>query len=312
MTKNLNYLFNKEYYTIINTLEFTHKHFGQCNEEIINCQFEVGHEIIPYLKHKFILKTAYPGLLFGIGNVHEAGNNLVSGEEKDGAEIKLGFTLDYVTGLPVIPGSTVKGVLRSAFKNSPEYIYELIKSLNKDGKEYNLNEIEEIEKEVFGNPDMGKCIFFDAFPVNPGKDKRIFGLDNITPHKDDLKNPIPLTMLKIIPNVSFLFRFEVRENGKLEANILIDLFKGILIDLGIGAKTNVGFGLLLQDEKKIESYKMLEPKKAEKTNVNNQVHSAGIKKEINNDSKRNLKPERNTEEKPTENNIVLYRRGERK
>lgn len=52
------------------------------------------------------LRVQNPGLLPGIGYPHEVGYP---------GEFKLGFGFDYVTGLPVLPGSSVKGVLRSVF-----------------------------------------------------------------------------------------------------------------------------------------------------------------------------------------------------
>ena len=50
----------------------------------------------------FDLVTTYPGLLIGSGYSHEV-------HGKDG--LKLGFYFDHTTGLPIIPGSSVKGVL---------------------------------------------------------------------------------------------------------------------------------------------------------------------------------------------------------
>lgn len=52
------------------------------------------------------LRVQNPGLLPGIGYPHEVGYP---------GEFKLGFGFDHVTGLPVLPGSSVKGVLRSVF-----------------------------------------------------------------------------------------------------------------------------------------------------------------------------------------------------
>jgi CRISPR-associated protein Cmr6 len=52
------------------------------------------------------LQVQNPGLLPGIGYPHEVGY---------AGEFKLGFGFDHVTGLPVLPGSSVKGVLRSVF-----------------------------------------------------------------------------------------------------------------------------------------------------------------------------------------------------
>jgi CRISPR-associated protein Cmr6 len=71
--------------------------------------------------------------------------------------------------------------------------------------------------------------------------------DFITPHKDEFKDPIPLQFLKVLPGVTFCFQFILRD-GKLEKGKKLDLFKRILLDLGIGAKTNVGYGKFEKEE----------------------------------------------------------------
>lgn len=60
----------------------------------------------------FRLTTAYPGLVLGTGYAH--GSGLLG-------EFKTGFYFDHTTGMPIIPGSSVKGLLRSAF---PTLYYE--------------------------------------------------------------------------------------------------------------------------------------------------------------------------------------------
>ena len=57
-------------------------------------------------EHAFQLTTLYPGLLAGSGIVHDV---------KADEALKLGMSFDQTTGLPYIPGSSVKGVLRNAF-----------------------------------------------------------------------------------------------------------------------------------------------------------------------------------------------------
>ena len=52
------------------------------------------------------LQTTYPGLLTGTGMSHQTGSK---------GESKLGFAFDPCTGLPYLPGSSVKGMLRSSF-----------------------------------------------------------------------------------------------------------------------------------------------------------------------------------------------------
>ena len=229
---NLNYLFNKAYYEPL-----THENAGKCNDALTGRRFISGKEEIPFSKDGFCMKTSYPGLLIGVGYTHEAGS-LVDGKDEEGAEIKLGFTLDFVTGMPYIPASTVKGVLRSAFRWHPEFVAELL--------EINPDTVADVEKAVF-EEGAGKVVFFDAVSVKAGKGDRILGLDNITPHGSPLKDPNPITMLKIIPNVVFLFRFDFsrwKETCDVTADALKGVFIEILSTLGIGAKTNVGYGAM--------------------------------------------------------------------
>jgi CRISPR-associated protein Cmr6 len=246
--------------------------------------------------HKpFTLKTIYPGLATGTGMGHEAD---VKGE------LKLGFYFDYTTGQPVIPGSTIKGVLRSAFpqwenhrKTTEEkkwaktaYIYILLeKKIEESGKEFrerwnklmqqwdNFDETKKIEqkekiitieKEIFDGVIYGKNlpiyqrdIFHDAYisggtTLKPGKN-RILGTDSITPHNlfqdgmsyesSMLKNPTTIPFLKILPDVELSFNFVLQDHKEMNVDLIdiekkLDIFKQILLDFGIGAKTNVGYG----------------------------------------------------------------------
>ncbi|MDL2324175.1 type III-B CRISPR module RAMP protein Cmr6 [Ruminococcaceae bacterium OttesenSCG-928-A16] len=239
--QNLNYLLNNHYYAA-----FTYRHFAQCNLALVQSKFMPDKQVVPHTPHSFALQTTYPGLLLGLGGTHQAGTN-IEGNKEDGTEIKLGFTLDYVTGLPIIPGSTVKGVLRSAFE---KYRDDAIAA-----------DLYAEMKDIFGGDNntgddtqRGKCIFYDAIPVGAGKDGRLLGLDNITPHPSPLKDPIPLTMLKVIPGVTYLFRFDLLRCKNAER--VKELFREILLGLGIGAKTNVGFGVLAMVAQQPE-YRML-------------------------------------------------------
>ena len=176
----------------------------------------------------FKATTTYPGLLLGTGIDHElpSVNN----------QAILGFTFDYTTGLPSIPASSVKGVLRSAFKHA-DYIQFLLDDETFD--------VKKLELEIFGqengskNISQGQDVFFDSKVISSGK---ILGDDYLAPHGEDaLKNPVPLRFIKVLSNVEFLFDFELSD-GVLSKEEKIQLFIHILSDLGMGAKTNVGYG----------------------------------------------------------------------
>jgi CRISPR-associated protein Cmr6 len=244
---NLHYYFNKAYYDYLYKNPAKHGKEDQYsdtesrNERVVETKFMPSDDVLPFTEQCIVMETCYPGLLIGIGNAHEA-------ERADG-QIQMGFTLDYVTGVPVIPGSTVKGVLRSHFQGKEEFMESLLESL---GVEDAASNLVEFEKALFEKDN----VFFDAVPVaTAAQGCRMLGLDNITPHKADdkryegLTEPTPLTMLKVIPCVRFAFRFRLKDiiiNDKavLPADGILRLFRELLELFGIGAKTNVGYGIL--------------------------------------------------------------------
>ena len=93
-------------------------------------------------------------------------------------------------------------------------------------------------------------VFLDAYPTSKNKTKqRCLALEFITPHSDIIKSPIPINCLKVKPGISFEFGFYLNEcqlsdGVQITVKEKIELFKTILTDVGIGAKTNVGFGQL--------------------------------------------------------------------
>lgn len=209
-------------------------------------------------------KTSYPGLLIGAGLSHGTGADY---------DMKVGFLFDYTTGLPYIPGSSIKGVLRSMFPHikskdkldEKDEIYNVrrIKYIQSIiGDIYSKEQIIMLTEDIFETPayEEGKNrrkrdIFMDALIVETGNDHSyIVGDDFITPHKNNpLKNPQPLQFLKVLPNVTFCFTFNLFDSiidnkmtfSKTQKE---KLFKVILSDIGVGAKTNVGYGQLMQAE----------------------------------------------------------------
>lgn len=234
----------------------------------------------------FKLRTVYPGLVTGIGMAH------ATGMEGEG---KLGMIFDYTTGLPYIPGSSVKGLLRSMFPilppNKPlnkvdektkellprkrQFICRLwnekvikheeilkewheLKESQPDipSMQIEEHEIDELAKIIFEGQlkdsylsIYDRDIFFDAQISNYDKEKGILDFDYITPHKETLKNPTPIKFLKILPSVTFVFEFKLHNNKLKSGKVILAnakklLFQEILTTVGIGAKTNVGYGQL--------------------------------------------------------------------
>lgn len=205
------------------------------------------------------MRVQAPGLLIGSGLAHG-----LPGSEED---VKTGLQFDYTSGLPVIPGSSVKGVIRSAFptiKEDKEQSNEAdaeklnyIKSLIADIPEFSSlviedNDILELGNQMFNHGD----IFADALLVGYGTRTKqqvpvnqILAEDYITPHTGGpLAQPIPIKIVKVAPGVTFAFcfKFNATKIGDKEvtAEMKESLCTAILQDLGIGAKTNVGYGVL--------------------------------------------------------------------
>lgn len=242
MSRNLHKAYYKDYF---DGLDFSYiASGGQASDFVKNeikrrnaalCAGGLLHDI-PAMEeirpeHCFKMQVLYPGLVTGIGINHET---------KIEGEFKLGVHFDWTRGMPVIYGSSVKGVLRAYFKEfySP--------GEDQPGKEDAFNDIFEGK----GISIYDRDIFFDAVIVGADGKGRILCPDSITPHGDNpLKNPVPITFLKIAPGCKIEFRFKLHDSvigdGKtLTAEQKKTLFEEILKTVGIGAKTNVGYGQL--------------------------------------------------------------------
>lgn len=230
------------------------------NKEIQDARFSAYSSAnYDFLKaeHCFTLTTAYPGLLIGSGYQHETGAE---------GEFKIGFFFDWTTGIPVIPGSSVKGVIRSVF-NRKDFIIAICQLVLDDTNPgaffHNEHEKAEfttaystinsirwidLENEIFGNPNgkepnlKGSDIFHDA--VISKASGKFLAADFITHHPSPLQSPNPVMFLKVLPKVTFRFQFELTD-GILSATAKRILFQKIIMLLGVGAKTNVGYGHMI-------------------------------------------------------------------
>lgn len=226
-------------------------------------------------KTSFLLKTIYPGLLVGTGYPHPVSDKVQKDDDTKG-DFQNGFYFDYTTGLPIIPGSSIKGALRSyfpsidisMFKNKKykdekcELMQDILANEIKDKVSLSKDEIKQLELEIFEGLDTNgkpKSIykrdrFLDAYLDFQGS-KQIFAEDYITPHKNRKKltfqdgtlvpnemcEPNPIKILKIRGDIEFKFQF-LLQDGIILAEQKKQLFEYLIKDFGLGAKTNVGYG----------------------------------------------------------------------
>ena len=244
---------------------------------------------------KLVLVVKYPGIALGLTTqtlielqkikVEKSQNSKDANESDDtvtistGEESEITFSLDYVTGIPMITGSSVKGRLRSLC----ETLLQLEKSkqasidiecqtisdfLNMNASDIVLStdEWQQFIDQVFGQKDdesqdvflkngnVQHDVFFDAF----AEETNCLTNDYLTPHNpegkkgDDYKNVIPVKFLRIKPGTRIHFRFKFNdfeinrgnERIQITAAQKIKFFKNLLMEYGIDAKTNKGYGVL--------------------------------------------------------------------
>jgi CRISPR-associated protein Cmr6 len=139
---------------------------------------------------------------------------------------EIGTILHPVLGFPFIPGSSIKGSLRSYLT----------------GIKY-----ENVEELLGGaSTSISKVLVTDAYPVDAGK-KGLLEPDVITPiYKDPREHrasPVPIIYPVVAKGVKFRFFVAIKDKEK-------DLPKEVgkwvseVINEGIGGKTTVGYGIL--------------------------------------------------------------------
>ena len=151
---------------------------------------------------------------------------------------EVGLTLHHTYGVPYLPGSALKGLAKRAAQHtnlSPEAINIIFGDEN--SKDENSNSAVYV-------------IFFDGWmKVNQ---QNPLQLDTITVHHQkyygnagadgfptDFDDPIPVSFLSVKPDI----KFELRLGGDREwAYIAAKLLKFGLENLGLGGKTNAGYG----------------------------------------------------------------------
>lgn len=188
-------------------------------------------------QNHFELKVTYPGLITGVGINHEAS---IEGE------FKLGVHFDPTYGMPIVYGSSVKGTLRSAIKDG--YADDLFNKWNVEKEDF-INDVFEGQNNSMNKPMYDRDVFFDAVITKTNNKGHILESDSLAPHNENpLKNPVPITFIKIASGCTIEFRFKLVDsiinNKTITAKEKEDFFKEILLTLGVGAKTNVGYGQL--------------------------------------------------------------------
>lgn len=196
-------------------------------------------------------------LITGIGNPHPVEN---------------GFLWHHTLGTPYIPGSAIKGTLRSWLESYLGY-----GAKDSDDQQADFQALRRYfgsAKKDDDDTQAGDFVFFDAVPLDTptlkvevmtphmgdyyakGTNKTDAGKPDTTPA--DWHSPVPIKFLTVSEG-NFLFSFAPRSNltaamrkaALADQLQLVDALKKALQHMGIGAKTNTGFGRM-QDNSRSE------------------------------------------------------------
>lgn len=199
-----------------------------------------------------------------------------------GHPTETGFILDRNTGLPCIPASAIKGVLRLACglhieQTEPDSVKEQRDKNGQSTGQWEIPDTHPLFRRYFGDTDTGKkdsvrgqIAFLDAFPAALPQDGKLFKTDIMNPHFGkyyageqgplETESPIPVKFLAVNSGVRFVFRclalpLPERAADAPDAGVFSPfdeqdeknvqaLFEIACTQLGFGGKTSVGYGRL--------------------------------------------------------------------
>ncbi len=161
--------------------------------------------------------------------------------------VENGFTWHPVLGVPYLPGSSVKGLLRAWVKRDAEPCAEI-----------------GMQDQVFGECDRaGSICFLDAVPTGPVQ----LAADVMTPHyagwttdnpPGDWRSPTPIPFLVTAQTTPFLFGFAPRRPlADDDLSTVFEWLSDALEWAGGGAKTAVGYGRFRHDDKQTRDLRQL-------------------------------------------------------
>lgn len=162
--------------------------------------------------------------------------------------LETGIRLHHTYGMPIIPGSALKGLAAhycdQAWGPSDE-------KYRKNGLYHQL---------LFGKTDDSGCIVYhDAWFV-PGPEKEPLKLDVMTPHHSgwnnvekpepptDFDSPIPVPFLSVAGKflISVAWHGPEHKEAIGWTNLCLEMLRNALFEWGVGGKTSSGYGRLIE------------------------------------------------------------------
>lgn len=189
---------------------------------------------------------------------------------------EVSMVFDHNLGIPYIPASGIKGIVRFAHTLGliPDISPEKIETDEKTGQQhFNDEETWTLIPDLFGTQEKrGSVFFLDAFPekmpdlhadiMNPHYGD-YYNDDQNTKPPGDYLNPTPIKFLTVSKDTVFIFRALVDRKHPELTGMVKTAFRNALMQEGVGAKTAVGYGLF-EDLKEEENESVEKAVKNEK------------------------------------------------
>lgn len=197
---------------------------------------------------------------------------------------EVSMVFDYMLGIPYIPASSIKGLLRFT---------TIVKELKDNAEKYNnlhtINdeEIEEIKYYFGGQSNEGAVVFLDAYPEQVPK----LHIDIMNPHYGeyyqegkapaDYLEPTPIKFLTVARKTTFIFRVIIhkhKQNYERLRQSVKTILEEALTKEGIGAKTALGYGLfeLIKEADYINLFKERKKRESEKIKKEEEIKIANM------------------------------------
>ncbi len=169
---------------------------------------------------------------------------------------EISMVFDHTMGIPYIPASGIKGIVR--FAHTLELIPTIPENKIMTDKESGKQYFDDEENwtaipDAFGTQQTrGSVFFLDAYPetipdlhidiMNPHYGEYYNDDQNLTP-PGDYFNPVPLKFLTVAKGTVFMFRALMDKDKQNLLDPIKTAFGNALTREGVGAKTAVGYGL---------------------------------------------------------------------
>lgn len=171
-----------------------------------------------------------------------------------------GLLLDRLTGCPYLPGTSVKGLMRSAAGSVTRGELEIA------GEADSVSFWKKHRDRLFGpaltgeaTPAKGHLVVHDAFPERWPH----LTVDVLTPHYQpyyggdeppaDWHQPVPVPFLTVREKTQFVFSLDVRNGESRERDLdrAESLLLAALRQIGLGGKTAAGYGVFEEEKRAV-------------------------------------------------------------